>query len=189
MANQATASLLLVFLVVGSAFASSDVPFIVVQKKATLTRIKPDVERVSVSIDIYNQGTTTVYDVSLNDDSWPQDSFSVVSGNLSVSWEKLDAGSVLSHAYELEAKEKGVFLGTPALITYRIPTQAAPLEAYSTPLLPLEILADKPAESKLTVAKRLWGAYGSQVAVVSLVALFIVLMNSPSTTKGNKKRR
>uniref|UniRef100_A0A7N0T8E0 Translocon-associated protein subunit beta n=1 Tax=Kalanchoe fedtschenkoi TaxID=63787 RepID=A0A7N0T8E0_KALFE len=150
MANGIVASLLLLFLFAASAFAGSDVPFIVAQKKATLKRIKPDVERISVSIDIYNQGTTTVYDVSLNDVSWPQDSF-VVSGNLSVSWEKLDAGSVLSHSYELEAKEKGVFQGSPALITYRIPTQAALLEAYSTPLLPLDILAVRPAESKLNL--------------------------------------
>lgn len=33
----------------------------------------------------------TAYDVSLTDDSWPQDKFDVISGNISQSWERLDA--------------------------------------------------------------------------------------------------
>ncbi|KAL7238813.1 hypothetical protein ACSBR2_004836 [Camellia fascicularis] len=36
---------------------SSDVPFIVAHKKATLTRLKSGVERVFASIDIYDQGS------------------------------------------------------------------------------------------------------------------------------------
>ncbi|CAM8894244.1 unnamed protein product [Rhodiola kirilowii] len=191
MANRMIASFLFavaIFLLVSSAFASSDGPFIVAHKKATLNRIKRDVERISVSIDIYNEGTTTVYDVSLTDNTWPQDSFSVVSGNLSMSWEKLEVGSVLSHSFELEAKVGGLFYGAPALVTYRIPTEAALQESYSTPLLPLDILADKPAESLLAVVNRLLDNYGSRVAAVSLVAVFVKLLNSPSKSKGSKKR-
>lgn len=33
----------------------------------------------------------TAYDVSLTDDSWSKDIFDVVSGNTSMSWERLDA--------------------------------------------------------------------------------------------------
>lgn len=40
--------------------ASSDVPFIVAHKKASLNRLKSGAERVSVTIDIYNQGTSYV---------------------------------------------------------------------------------------------------------------------------------
>ncbi|KAK4259429.1 hypothetical protein QN277_005761 [Acacia crassicarpa] len=40
--------------------ASSDVPFILAHKKATLNRLKPGAERVSVTIDIHNQGTSFV---------------------------------------------------------------------------------------------------------------------------------
>lgn len=50
-------SLLLALLLVSSTLASSDAPFIVAHKKATATRLKPGIERVSVSIDIYNQGS------------------------------------------------------------------------------------------------------------------------------------
>ncbi|KAI3691555.1 hypothetical protein L2E82_49921 [Cichorium intybus] len=54
-------SLVLVFLVVSSTvIAGSDSPFIVAHKKATLNKLKSGAEKVSVSIDIYNQGSTYV---------------------------------------------------------------------------------------------------------------------------------
>ncbi|CAI9111618.1 OLC1v1011880C1 [Oldenlandia corymbosa var. corymbosa] len=140
-------------LVASTAASASDGPFLVAHKKPILTRLKSGSERVSVSIDIYNQGTATAYDISLNDDSWSPDTFDVVSGNTSMSWERLDAGGVLSHSFELEAKTKTLFYGAPALITYRIPTKATPQEAYSTPIMPLDLLADRPPEKKFEWVK------------------------------------
>ncbi|XP_075098346.1 uncharacterized protein LOC107789931 [Nicotiana tabacum] len=140
--------LIAVVLALLSTIASSEGPFIVAHKKATLTRLKSGAERLSVSIDIYNQGSATAYDLNLNDDSWSQNVFDIVAGNTSMSWERLDAGTVLSHSFELEAKTKTVFYGAPAVIKFRIPTKAALQEAYSTPILPLDILADRPPEKK-----------------------------------------
>jgi translocon-associated protein subunit beta len=37
--------------------AASDAPFLVAHKKVALTRPKPGVERLAVSLDIYNQGS------------------------------------------------------------------------------------------------------------------------------------
>ena len=54
----------------------------------------------------------------------------------------------MSHSFELEAKAKGLFNGAPAMITFRIPTKSALQEAYSTPILPLDVLADRPPEKK-----------------------------------------
>lgn len=39
--------------------------------------------------------SSTVYDVSLADKSWPMDSFDVVSGNFSRTWESLDAWVII----------------------------------------------------------------------------------------------
>ncbi|XP_022935419.1 translocon-associated protein subunit beta isoform X2 [Cucurbita moschata] len=183
--------LLLAFLFVSSTIASSDVPFIVAHKKATLTRLKSGVERVSVSIEIYNQGSSTAYDVTLNDASWPGDVFDIVSGETSKSWERLDAGGHLSHSFELEAKTKGMFHGSPAVITFRVPTKSALQEALSTPILPLDVLADRPPEKKFEWVKRLLAKYGSLISVVSFVVLFVYLVASPSKSaaKGSKKKR
>ncbi|XP_038695984.1 uncharacterized protein LOC119993117 [Tripterygium wilfordii] len=183
---------LLSFLLVSSSLASSDVPFMVVQKKATSTRLKSGAERVSVSIDIYNQGSTTAFDVSLADENWPQDVFDVVNGNTSHSWERLDAGGILSHSFELEAKKKGMHYGGPAVITFRIPTKSALQEAYSTPILPLDVLAERAPEKKFEWAKRLLAKYGSLVSVISIIVLFVYLVITPSKSsaaKGSKKKR
>ncbi|RVW45093.1 hypothetical protein CK203_067573 [Vitis vinifera] len=200
-------SVVVALILVSSTLGSSDVPFIVAHKKASLTRLKSGAERVSVSIDIYNQGSTkifygvessntgeallrTAYDVSLTDDSWSQDVFNIVSGNTSTSWERLDAGGLLSHAFELESKVEGMFYGAPAVITFRIPTTAALQEAYSTPILPLDILAVRPPEKKFEW--RLLAKYGSQISVISIVSVFVYLVASPSKSgagKGSKKKR
>lgn len=183
------ALLLLVF----TATASSDSPFIVAHKKASLKRLKSGAEHVIVSIDIYNEGFATAYDVSLNDDSWPKDNFEVVSGNTSMTWEKLEAGSHLSHSIELEAKVKARFQGAPAVIKYRVPTNAALQEAYSTPILPLDLLEERAPEPKFDWAKRFFAKYGSLVSVISGVALFVHIVATPSSksnaAKAGKKRR
>ncbi|XP_007031977.2 PREDICTED: translocon-associated protein subunit beta [Theobroma cacao] len=183
---------LIALFLISAATAIGDAPFIVAHKKASLTRLKSGAERVSVSIDIYNQGFSTAYDVSLLDDSWPQDAFDVVSGNTSQSWERLDAGGLLSHSFELEAKRQGMFYGAPAVITFRIPTKSALQEAYSTPILPLDVLAERPPEKKFEWAKRLLAKYGSQISVISIVVLFIYLIAIPSKSsaaKASKKKR
>nr|XP_043606799.1 translocon-associated protein subunit beta-like [Erigeron canadensis] len=171
----------------------SDAPFIVAHKKATLDRLKSGSEKVSVSIDIYNHGSATAYDVSLTDDGWSPEIFSIISGNTSISWERLDVGGLLSHSFVLESKVKTVFYSTPAVITYRVPTKAALQEAYTTSLLPLDILSDKPQETKLDFVQKLLGKYGSLISVISIVVLFFYLLVTPppksAASKGSKKRR
>ncbi|XP_038994344.1 uncharacterized protein LOC120118374 [Hibiscus syriacus] len=103
--------------------ASASTPFMIAHKKASLTRLKSGAERVSVSIDIFNQGFSC--------------------------------------------------------------------EAYSTSILPLDILAERPPEQKLEWAKRLLAQYGNQISVVSIVVLFIYLIATPSKSsaaKASKKR-
>ncbi|XP_068652363.1 uncharacterized protein [Aristolochia californica] len=175
-----------------AAFASGDAPFIVASKKISLTRLKYGAEKVEVSIDIYNKGLETAYDVSLSDDSWAPDVFDVVSGNTSKSWERLDVESKVSHSFILESKVKGLFYGAPAVIKYRVPSKAALQEAYSTPILPLDILAERPPEKKFEIVKRLLAKYGSLVSVLSIVTLFIFMITRPprsGAAKGSKKRR
>ncbi|XP_010556317.1 PREDICTED: translocon-associated protein subunit beta-like [Tarenaya hassleriana] len=185
--TRSSSTFALVFMVLFSAsLASSEVPFMVVHKKASLSPFKSGSERVSVTIDIYNQGSSTAYDVSVADDGWNSDIFDIVSGNTSMSWEKLDVGDVLSHSFELEAKTKGLFYGSPAVVTFRVPSKGV-LQAYSTPILPLDVLAERVPEQKFEWAKRLAAKYGSHVSVISLVVAFAYLIASPS--KASKKKR
>ncbi|XP_020253559.1 translocon-associated protein subunit beta-like [Asparagus officinalis] len=179
-------------LTVSPSLAISDGPFIVAHKKVSLARQKSGMERVTVSVDIYNQGSATAYDVSLNDDSWGHDRFDVISGSTSKTWERLDAGASVSHSFVLDSQVKGLFHGSPAVIKFRVPTKSALQEAFSTPIQPLDILADKPPEKKFEWAKRLLAKYGSLVSVLGLVSLFLYVLVSPSKSsggKGSKKKR
>ncbi|XP_047059487.1 translocon-associated protein subunit beta-like [Lolium rigidum] len=172
--------------------AASDAPFLVAHKKVALTRPKPGVERLAVSLDLYNQGSATAYDVTINDDSWPKEVFELVSGEVSKTLERLEPGSTASHVFVLETKAQGRFQGSPAVIKYRVPTKAVLQEAYSTPILPLDILAERPPVQKFEFAKKLVAKYGALVSVVSFVLAFIYLVASPSKSggaKAGKKRR
>ncbi|XP_068648188.1 uncharacterized protein [Aristolochia californica] len=184
-------------LYVSAAFASGDAPFIVANKKVSPTRLKSGAEKVEVSVDIYNKGSETAYDVSLSDDSWAPDVFDVLSGNTSKSWERLDVESKVSHSFVLESKVKGLFYGAPAVIKYRVPSKAALQEAYSTPILPLDILAERSPEKKFEIVtplylQRLLAKYGSLVSVLSIVTMFVFMITRPPKSgafKGSKKRR
>jgi len=180
--------LLLALLCVAGA---ADTAFILVHKTASLQRVK-DVERVKVGITLQNAGSSTAYDVTLNDDTWPSALFSVLSGNTSTSWDKLEAGGVVSHSFVLEARSKGVFTGSPAVVKYRVSSKSALQEAFSTPLAGLDILSDKPVR-KYDWAKKLAIKYGPLMVVLSIVGLFIYLLVSPAKSrkfsKVSKKRR
>uniref|UniRef100_A0A1J3H5U5 Translocon-associated protein subunit beta n=1 Tax=Noccaea caerulescens TaxID=107243 RepID=A0A1J3H5U5_NOCCA len=182
-----SSALALTFLaLISASIATSEAPFMVVHKKASLSSIKSGSQRVSVTIDIYNQGSSSAYDVNVVDDGWNPNLFEVVSGNTSKSWEKLDVGQVLSHSFELQTKTKGLYYGSPAVVTFRVPSKGV-LQANSTPLLPLDVLAETIPEKKLDWAKRLVRKVGPQISVISIVVTFVYLIATPS--KGSKKKR
>ncbi|XP_075517165.1 uncharacterized protein LOC142551680 [Primulina tabacum] len=165
-------------------------PFIVAHKRVSQKKLNQNMERVSVSIDIYNSGSDTAYDVTLTDDSWAQEVFDIVTGNTSKSWERLDTGALVSHSFELLSSVKTVYYGAPALITYRIPMKSKLQEAYSTPIMPLKILSEAASETKINLVSLLLANYGSHVSVVLVVFLFVSLMVSkPNAAKGSKKKR
>ncbi|RCV16154.1 hypothetical protein SETIT_3G115100v2, partial [Setaria italica] len=184
---------LLVLLVVAvlattAAAAVGDAPFVVACKKVALSRPGPGVKRLVITLGLYNQGAATAYDVSLNDGSWPREAFEIVSGSTSKIVEKLDPGATASHNFVLETKVQGRFQGSPAIIKYRVLTNDALQEAYSTPIFPLDILAETPPQRKFE--SRLVGKYGSLVSVVSFVGMFVYLVTSlskSSAAKGSKE--
>ncbi|XP_013613429.1 PREDICTED: uncharacterized protein LOC106319593 [Brassica oleracea var. oleracea] len=188
MRKQRSVSALVFLALISASMATSEseFPFMVVHKKASLSSIKSGVQRVFVTVDIYNQGSSSAYDVNLVDDTWNSNLFEIVSGNTSKSWAKLDVGQVLSHSFELKSKTKGLFYGSPAVVTFRVPSKGV-LQAYSTPILPLDVLAETIPEKKLDLAKRLVGRFGPQVSVLSIIVTFMYLMVTPS--KGSKKKR
>ncbi|XP_073060068.1 uncharacterized protein [Primulina eburnea] len=156
-------------------------PFIVAHKRVSQKKLSQNMERVSVSIDIYNSGSDTAYDVTLTDDSWAQEVFDIVTGNTSKSWERLDTGALVSHSFELLSSVKTVYYGAPALITYRIPTKSKLQEAYSTPILPLKILSEEASETKINLVSFFYLYYGhkSNFCVLIFITLLYICFCHP----------
>eukprot|EP01018_Ginkgo_biloba_P033986 Gb_34781 [translate_table: standard] len=116
----------------------------------------------------------TAYDVSLNDDSWPTDMFNLVSGNKSALWDKLDAGASASHSFVLDSNVKGLFYGAPAVVKYRVAAKSVLQEAYSTPIQPLDILAERAPEKRFEW--KLVAKYGPLTSVLSVIGLFVYML-------------
>lgn len=57
-------SAMVVFMLLSASFATTEVPFMVVHKKASVNRLKSGAEHVLVSIDIFNQGSSSVFSFS-----------------------------------------------------------------------------------------------------------------------------
>ncbi|KAF5940947.1 hypothetical protein HYC85_022114 [Camellia sinensis] len=79
-------------------------------------------------------------------------------------------GALVSHAFELESEVQALFCGAPAVITFHIPTKAALQEAYSTPILPLDILADRPPVKKFE-----WVDTLSLIHLVTFLCFYMAL--------------
>lgn len=73
---------------------------------------------LTVDFKIFNVGSKVAFDVHLNDNSFPETSFSVVSGNLKVSWERIAPSSNVSHAVILRPLKAGYFNFTAAEVNY-----------------------------------------------------------------------
>lgn len=169
---------------------AADDAFLVVHKKASISKVKSS-ERVTVSISLHNVGSTTAYDVSLIDDTWPSQKFNLVSGNSSSSWDKLEGGKSFIHAFVLEPKEKCLFHGAPAVVKYRVAAKSQLQEAYSTPIQELDILSERSPDQKYKWLKTLAARYGPLVSVISIVGVFTYVLVTPSKsklTKAKKKR-
>ncbi|GER54190.1 translocon-associated protein beta family protein-like [Striga asiatica] len=180
-----TISVLHLILFSSSVCGEGNSPFIVAHKRVSQRKLKSDLERVSVSIDIYNTGSDTAYDVTLTDNSWNQEIFDSIIGNTSKTWDRLDAGSIVSHSFELESKVKTVYYGAPALINYRVPTKSKLQEAYSTPLLPLNILSEPVPQKKIEI--KLLSNYGSHISVFLIVVLFAHILSGPKASGAKQK--
>ncbi|XP_012945320.2 translocon-associated protein subunit beta [Aplysia californica] len=79
---------------------------------------------LTVDYKIFNVGSRVAFDVRLKDSSFPESSFSTVSGNLQVSWERIAPNSNVSHAVILRPLKSGYFNFTSAELSYLLSEDA-----------------------------------------------------------------
>ncbi|KAF8107434.1 hypothetical protein N665_0122s0072 [Sinapis alba] len=157
-----------VFMLISASFATSEMPFMVVHKKATLNRLKSGAERkdlrkLSSPLLVFfyrnpcfhfqsNLVMMTAYDVTLMDNTWDKKTFEVVNGNTSRTWERLDV-----RYPPVSFFRTGSSMVLLLLSLFVSPQRHLYRKAYSTPILPLDILADIPPTDPLALVYALGG--------------------------------
>lgn len=73
-----------------------------------------------------NAGSGSAYDVTLDDETWPEAKFSFKKGNGTGSWEKLVPQGSVSTSYVVTTTTPGIFVPPAAKVTYRDSSKPAP---------------------------------------------------------------
>ncbi|KYO41775.1 TSSK6-activating co-chaperone protein [Alligator mississippiensis] len=86
--------------------------------KSLLNRYAVEGKDLTLQYNIYNVGSSAALDVELSDDSFPPEDFGIVSGMLSVKWDRIAPASNVSHTVVLRPLKAGYFNFTSATIAY-----------------------------------------------------------------------
>lgn len=86
--------------------------------KSLLNRYAVEGRDLTLQYNIYNVGSSAALEVELSDDSFPPEDFGIVSGMLSVKWDRIAPASNVSHTVVLRPLKAGYFNFTSATITY-----------------------------------------------------------------------
>lgn len=79
-----------------------------------------------IEYSLYNTGDKTAYHVTLNDvHSFPTNSFEIIKGQLSATFERIAPGANVTHSVVVRPNQTGVFNYTEAQITYKVSETAS----------------------------------------------------------------
>ncbi|GCB82577.1 hypothetical protein scyTo_0022361, partial [Scyliorhinus torazame] len=86
--------------------------------KSLLNKYAVEGRDLTLQYNIYNVGTSAALDVELSDDSFPPEDFGIVSGMLTVKWDRIAPASNVTHTVVLRPLQAGYFNFTSATISY-----------------------------------------------------------------------
>ncbi|UJR23478.1 hypothetical protein I4U23_026478 [Adineta vaga] len=112
---------LLVLTIISAVFSQTDdeESFLFVTKQ-TVNRFFVQDKELTIKYALYNSGPTTVYNINLNDiHSFPKDQYELLVGTLNPKWERINAGTNLTHIVVVKPKQSGISNSTHAVITYQ----------------------------------------------------------------------
>ncbi|KAK7009612.1 translocon-associated protein subunit beta, partial [Biomphalaria glabrata] len=112
------AALLLTFGCFLPSFGEEETEARLLASKNVLNQYLVEGKDLTVEYKIYNVGSKVAFNVLLNDNSFPDSSFSIISGNLKVEWERIAPSSNVTHAVILKPLKSGYFNFTSAEISY-----------------------------------------------------------------------
>lgn len=119
----------------------------------------------SVSIDVYNIGNGSAYEVEIKD-QWPLESFDLVEGDMNVTLDVLEAGANYTLKFTLVPKQEGQLRSSYGIVSYK-PLQSLPY--------PLYLLTSRPLDQSI------FSADVYRKFTRSQTVRFVSLLNPPSS--------
>lgn len=177
---------LMTLIVAGARLTSgADDAFLLATKKVVTKKVAGG-EEITLSFTIRNAGGSTAYDVSLEDNYWPEDIFNVT-GDVIKSWDTLESGGILEHSFVVKPKEKKEWPTPGAVVQYRTASMTTPQTLVSTYIPTLDLLSDKPPEKQYEHLVAFARKYGPFFITITLVGSFLLLVFTPHKAKKYSK--
>ncbi|RMB94983.1 hypothetical protein DUI87_28526 [Hirundo rustica rustica] len=140
--------------------------------KSLLNRYAVEGKDLTLQYNIYNVGSSAALDVELSDDSFPPEDFGIVSGMLSVKWDRIAPASNVSHTVVLRPLKAGYFNFTSATITYLAQEGAQVVVGFTSAPGQGGILAQRDFDRRFSPHFLDWAAFG----VMTLPSIGIPLL-------------
>ncbi|XP_078527569.1 translocon-associated protein subunit beta isoform X2 [Lissotriton helveticus] len=163
---------LFVTLVATLAFVHCEEGARLLASKSLLNRYAVEGKDLTLQYNIYNVGSSAALDVDLSDDSFPPEDFGIVSGMLTVKWDRIAPASNVTHTVVLRPLKAGYFNFTSATITYVAQEGGQPVVGYTSAPGQGGILAQREFDRRFSPHFLDWSAFG----VMTLPSIGIPLL-------------
>ncbi|XP_067878897.1 translocon-associated protein subunit beta [Heterodontus francisci] len=164
--------LLISVCVVLFATVSSDEGARLLASKSLLNKYAVEGRDLTLQYNIYNVGTSAALDVELSDDSFPPEDFGIVSGMLTVKWDRIAPASNVTHTVVLRPLKAGYFNFTSATISYLAQEGSQVVVGYTSAPGQGGILAQREFDRRFSPHYLDWAAFG----VMTLPSIGIPLL-------------
>uniref|UniRef100_UPI00398EF12D translocon-associated protein subunit beta n=1 Tax=Pristiophorus japonicus TaxID=55135 RepID=UPI00398EF12D len=164
--------LLISLCVVLVAAVGSDEGARLLASKSLLNKYAVEGRDLTLQYNIYNVGSSAALDVELSDDSFPPEDFGIMSGMLTVKWDRIAPASNVTHTVVLRPLKAGYFNFTSATISYLAQEGSQVLVGYTSAPGQGGILAQREFDRRFSPHYLDWAAFG----VMTLPSIGIPLL-------------
>ncbi|XP_072094364.1 translocon-associated protein subunit beta [Mobula birostris] len=140
--------------------------------KSLLNNYAVEGRDLTLQYSIYNVGSSAALDVELSDDSFPPEDFGIVSGMLTVKWDRIAPASNVTHTVVLRPLKAGYFNFTSATVSYLAQEDGPVVMGYTSAPGQGGILAQREFDRRFSPHFLDWAAFG----VMTLPSIGIPLL-------------
>ncbi|XP_032871789.1 translocon-associated protein subunit beta [Amblyraja radiata] len=144
----------------------------ILSSKSLLNKYAVEGRDLTLQYNVYNVGSSAALEVELSDDSFPPEDFGIVSGMLTVKWDRIAPASNVTHTVVLRPLKAGYFNFTSATVSYLAQEGGPVVVGYTSAPGQGGILAQREFDRRFSPHYLDWAAFG----VMTLPSIGIPLL-------------